>query len=173
MAAPAPHILVIGYGNPGRGDDGLGPYVTGALVRWQELAAVRCEIDYQLAVEHAAMVAEADIVVFVDAATEGPAPFALLPATPESDRTFSSHSVSPGQLLGLARDLFHARPQAWLLAVRGQDFAPFTEVLSPVAQAHADAAIEFLRSWLTQRVTEPAADAVSAPREMPCKTAST
>lgn len=68
-----PRVLVYGYGNPGRRDDGLGP----ALVR--ELAArgvadeagpgarVVLESGYQLQVEDAALVAGFDAVIFADA----------------------------------------------------------------------------------------------------------
>jgi len=56
MSYPGSHILVYGYGNPGRGDDGLGP----ALVEALELlgaTGLDCESDYQLAIEDAACLA--------------------------------------------------------------------------------------------------------------------
>lgn len=164
----ARRMLVIAYGNPGRGDDGLGPAVASVLAADPALAEVRFEVDYQLAVEHAALIAEAGAVVFIDAATEGAAPFTMVPVAAEADRTFSSHSASPGQLVGLAQDLFGAQPEAWLLAVRGYEFAPFTEVLSTDAAGNAAAATDFLRSWLAQRVQEFAAASAAGPREMPC-----
>ena len=59
-------IQLIGYGNPGRGDDGLGP----AFAAWAETQAfpgVAVKTDYQLTVDHALLIAEAKRVVFVDA----------------------------------------------------------------------------------------------------------
>ena len=70
--------LLIGYGNPGRGDDGLGPAFARRMAA-RELPALRVEIDYQLTVEHALMISAARTVVFVDAALDA-AP--RLPAVP-------------------------------------------------------------------------------------------
>jgi hypothetical protein len=60
-------ILVIGYGNPGRHDDGLGPAFA-ELVEKLDLDHVTVEAGYQLTVEDAAIISEHDVVVFVDAA---------------------------------------------------------------------------------------------------------
>ena len=91
--------LVLGWGNPGRGDDGLGPALAELLGEGAP-AGVEVESDYQLQVEDAAEVAGSERVIFVDADRTGPEPFScsrLAPATSAS--SFSSHSVSPGGLL--------------------------------------------------------------------------
>ena len=67
-------VLVIGYGNPGRLDDGLGPALA-AAIESAAPAGVTVDADYQLTVEDAAAVAEHDVVVFADAAVDGPEPF--------------------------------------------------------------------------------------------------
>ena len=59
-------ILLIGYGNPGRSDDGLGPALA-AQIAALGLAGVTVDIDYQLTVDHAALIATQDVVVFADA----------------------------------------------------------------------------------------------------------
>ena len=51
--------LVLGFGNPGRLDDGLGPAVVEAL-RAYELPGVTMDADYQLRVEDAAEIAGYD-----------------------------------------------------------------------------------------------------------------
>jgi hydrogenase maturation protease len=69
-------VLVIGYGNPGRQDDGLGPAAAlriGSL-GWPNLRAFD---GYQLNIEDALDVAAHDVVWFVDAAKTGEAPFAV------------------------------------------------------------------------------------------------
>ena len=48
--------LLIGYGNPGRGDDGLGPAFARRIAA-RGLPGVTVEIDYQLTVDHALMIA--------------------------------------------------------------------------------------------------------------------
>ena len=102
----SPHpagILVLGYGNPGRMDDGLGPLFAEAVEKLG-IDGVTVEANYQLTVEDAAIIAEHEVVVFVDAAIEGPEPFTLERARPDSAMSFSTHSVTPPALLELARD---------------------------------------------------------------------
>ena len=82
-ASPAT-VLVIGYGNPGRLDDGLGPALAEALAAL-ELPGVTVEANYQLTVEDAAAVAEHDVVVFADASVNGPEPYSFQPVEPKSD----------------------------------------------------------------------------------------
>src|SRR5450432_1649313 len=55
----APRILVIGYGNPGREDDGLGPAAAAEIERLGR-PGVSVRGNYQLVLEDAADVAEAD-----------------------------------------------------------------------------------------------------------------
>ena len=50
---PGTRILVIGYGNPGRCDDGLGPALVARLESLR-IPGLSVEVDYQLSIEHAA-----------------------------------------------------------------------------------------------------------------------
>ena len=134
-------ILVMGYGNPGRLDDGLGPAFA---ERIQALAipGVTADADYQLAVEDAAAVARYDVVLFADASADGPAPFGVQALAAERKGLgFSSNSLSAGALLGLAERLFGAAPRAYMLALRGYDFQAFGERLSEPAKANLEAAV--------------------------------
>jgi hydrogenase maturation protease len=162
VSATTDNVLVIGYGNPGRRDDGLGPALAAAVERLG-IAGVKVDSDYQLTVEDAAAVAEHDLVLFADAACSGAGPFALRRVEPGSAVTFSSHSVQPDGVLALARDLFGATPSAYLLTIRGYAFNEFGEGLSEEAQANLAAAIGFIEPVLRQRTfseavaTEPCA----------------
>ncbi len=86
--------LVLGYGNPGRRDDGLGPRLAEAVDR-MDLPRVDVESAYQLQAEDAAAVADHDVVVFVDADVSCPDPFELRPVVPAGDPRFSTHSLAP------------------------------------------------------------------------------
>jgi hydrogenase maturation protease len=136
--------LVLGWGNPGRGDDGLGPALTGLLD--ERLAGrVDTESDYQLQVEDAAECAQHRRVIFVDADRVGVEPFSCRRLAPATARlSFSSHSVSPGGLLALTRELFGHEPEAWLVGVRGYRFDSFHEGLSRRASANLTAAADYL-----------------------------
>jgi len=136
-------ILLIGFGNPGRRDDGLGPAFAEAI-QARALAGVTVDADYQLTVEHAADVAKHDVVVFADADTAGPEPFWVKRIQPGGGKvSFSTHSMSPEGVLALGRDLFCATPAAYLLGIRGYEFNEFGQELSPAAQANLAAAIAY------------------------------
>ena len=143
-------ILLIGYGNPGRQDDGLGPALAGAVER-MAIAGVTVEAAYQLSVEDAAAVAEHDVVVLADAARCGPSVFSFGRIEPEVRSSFSSHSVSPGALLGLAEELFGAKTNGYLLGIRGYAFDAFGEWLSPASARNLAAAVAFIEPVLRER----------------------
>lgn len=141
-------MLLIGYGNPGRLDDGLGPALA-ARIEALAIPDVTVDADYQLTVEDAEAAARHAAVVFADATVSGPAPFdfrPLAPAAPGVD--FSSHSLAPEGVLALARDLFDARPAAYALAIRGYEFNEFGERFSAAARRNLEAATAFIAGAL-------------------------
>jgi hydrogenase maturation protease len=137
-----PRVLVLGYGNPGRQDDGLGPAVAAGIdgLGWPNLTAFD---NYQLNIEDAMDVAAHDIVWFVDAAKTGPSPYAVRDLRPASTVEFTSHIVRPEAILAIAHQYYGNAPQAFLLAVRGYAFE-FVEALTPGAAANLRAALAML-----------------------------
>ena len=173
-------ILLIGYGNPGRLDDGLGPALAEAVAALA-IPGVTVESDYQLSVEDAAAVAAHEVVVFADASVSGSEPFAFRPvqAAAEDSVGFSSHSLEPAAVLALARDLFRARTRGYALGIRGYRFNEFGERLSDQAEANLAAALRFLvpvlRDGSFDAAVRAAAEGASPPdtRTCPCETEST
>ena len=177
--------LLLGWGNPGRCDDGLGPALISA-VEARNPPRAHFDSDYQLQVESAAEVARYERVVFVDADRAGCAPFSLCRIYPDArSMSFSTHSVRPEAVLALARDLFGAEPEAWMLGIQGYEFDSFGEGLSPGARANLNAATEFVEESLRRREFRSvrSTDEESAPahtgsthepecEEDPCQTAS-
>ncbi len=147
---PAGTALVIGYGNPGRKDDGLGPALAEAVVA-RGFAGVSVEQSYQLMVEDAARVAEHDLVVFADAHHTCEPPFLLTEVEPDPAPGFSTHSASPGAVLSLAREHFGATARAYVLGIRGYDLESFEEGLTDQARANLDQAIDFIGPFLEAR----------------------
>lgn len=141
-------ILLIGFGNPGRGDDGLGPALAEAVDACA-LPGVEVCVVYQLAVEHAADVARARRVLFVDASID-PAcrPFAIERVVPEPGLDFTTHALAPARVVALAEELFGARRDAWLLTIGGSRFDPFLEDLSAPAQANLAEALDYVLAAL-------------------------
>ncbi len=136
-------VLVIGFGNPAREDDGLGPAVAD-LVEKAAIAGVNVDIDYQLSVEHAADVADHAVVVFVDASVDAQYPYVFEPVTGVVTESFSSHSVTPEQVIGLAEKLFNKKPRGYILGIRGYSFEMFTEELTDQARNNMKTAADWL-----------------------------
>ncbi len=140
-------VLVIGFGNPGRLDDGLGPALS-ERIALLNIPGVTCDADYQLMIENAADIAKHDIVIFADASVDATAPFSWSQLKAKADYSFSTHSVSPEAVLQLAATSFSGKARAYLLAIRGYEFNSFGERISEKAQANLDVAASFLHNVL-------------------------
>lgn len=144
MTAP---ILVFGWGNPSRGDDALGPLFV-ERVEAMKLAHVECLTDFQLQVEHALDLRGRRAVLFVDAAVDAAAPFAVETIQPLPGAGFTSHALSPRAVMQVYVDLHgEAPPPCRLLAIRGTRFE-LGEGLSAGAAANLDAALAWADGWL-------------------------
>lgn len=143
-------ILVIGYGNPSRGDDGAGPELA-ARLEALDLPTLTVESDYQLTIEHAALAAEHDVVVFADAAVDAREPFYFRPVSAAAAAAFTSHSVTPAEVLLLARTCFDKAPEGYLLGIRAERLDCFDEGLSPATLDGLRAALDFLLRFIAER----------------------
>jgi hydrogenase maturation protease len=148
-----PSVLILGYGNPGRQDDGLGP---AAAQRIEALARPHITTidNYQLNIEDAVDVAEHDQVWFVDAARTGPAPFIIQRLAPATSFDFTSHLVRPEAILAMAEQYYGGRPRAYLLAIRGYAFE-FVEALTPLASNNLEQAVDMLTESLGIQAAAP------------------
>ena len=155
--------LVLGWGNPGRGDDGLGPAFVQAIGEL-EIPGVAVDSDYQLQVEDAAEVARYQRVLFVDADRRKGQPFWLGRLQPDGELAFSTHSVSPAAILRLANDLFGANPDAWILGIRGYRFDEFSESLSGRARRNLELALRYVQVALQNGTLEEMPFAVARKR---------
>jgi hydrogenase maturation protease len=144
-------ILLYGCGNPGRGDDGLGPALASAIEAL-EMAGVTVDANYQLTVEDAAELGRYATVIFADAAVCGPSPFSFSRVDDSSGGHvgWTSHSVTPVQVVALARDLFGHRVDAYILGIRGYEFGELDEILSSDAKENLAAAIAFAKNALVE-----------------------
>jgi hydrogenase maturation protease len=136
--------LVIGYGNPLRGDDGVGPKVVEA-VEELHLPDVRTLICHQLSPEHAEPIARARMVIFVDAAVDAPKGVQLRKLEPNETSQLMAHAADPRTMLALARDVFGHCPEAWWLTIPAVKLG-FGEELSPDARHGFEVALEQIRT---------------------------
>lgn len=146
-------VLLIGYGNPGRLDDGLGPACAEAVGNLG-LPGVSVDADYQLTVEEAADMARYDVVIFADASVNGAEPFEFTQIGHCADVSFSTHSVEPEALMAMAHDMFEARTKGFALAIRGYEFNEFGEGLCDAARKNMEQAVAFIADVITEDTFE-------------------
>jgi hydrogenase maturation protease len=199
-------VLVFGYGNPSRGDDAIGPeflrlleaeratgrvpdnfdtltdfqlqiehaadlegrelvlFVDAAVsgtapYSFSRLQAERAAgrvpdnfdtlTDFQLQIEHATDLEGRELVLFVDAAVSGAAPYSFSRLQAQRDEGISSHAISPANVLSVYEQVFSAEegPAVFLLSIPGHDFE-LGHPMSEKGQEHLLKAREFVRQLL-------------------------
>ena len=140
-------MLLIGYGNPGRGDDGLGPAFAQRIAD-RALPGLTVETGYQLTVEHALPISRADIVVFADAAADAEGAYYFRGLDENAAEDLGSHSVTPEAALKLARLLFGASPRGFVLGIAGADFGEMADGLSRTAEHNLGLAEACFLDWI-------------------------
>lgn len=149
--------LIIAYGNPSRRDDGVGFHVLNALRKQLGRAPLSLEEDgtdelggridticlHQLAPELAELVAEYDVVVFIDAHVPNAYPELIREELVGNECSIGpvTHHMKPEMIMAVVRALYGKAPKAWLISVRGHDF-DFGMELSPQTAALVEEAAE-------------------------------
>lgn len=118
-------VLVVGYGNPLRGDDGIGWHAARLLATHPRLGDARLLVQHQLVPELAADVSRASLVVLVDASAEGdPGSVRVRKVEPRLAAPATwSHHLDPQTLAGLAEALYGVTPPMVLVSVTAGSFA--------------------------------------------------
>ncbi len=143
-------ILIYGYGNPGRQDDGLGNHFVEKVKTWAEenrLSNISFDSNYQLNIEDAAEISDKDIVIFVDASIEDIESFELDEITPDAKVEFSMHAVSASYVVHLCRDIYQKSPKSFLLHVKGYEWE-FMEGITEKALKNFEKAFEYMKPML-------------------------
>ncbi|HKW30416.1 MAG TPA: hydrogenase maturation protease [Verrucomicrobiae bacterium] len=144
IESPITGLLVIGYGNPLRCDDGVGPRVVEAIEELH-LPDVRTLTCQQLSPEHAEPISRARTVIFVDAAVDAPTEVQLRKLAPGQTSQLMAHAADPRTMLALARDVFGHAPEAWWLTIPAVKLG-FGDGLSPAAQRGFETAVQEIKN---------------------------
>jgi hydrogenase maturation protease len=115
-------ILVYGYGNPGRQDDGLGVLLADKIDSWakkNKLDTIFTDTNYQLNIEDAYGLNEYDHVIFADASITDMKNYLFEPVTVSIKPEFTMHSVSPGFVVGLCEEMYQKIPECYILHIKG------------------------------------------------------
>jgi hydrogenase maturation protease len=129
-------VLVVGYGNPLRGDDGIGWHAASRLATDARLAGAQVLTHHQLVPELAEEVSRASLVVLVDASTQGdPGSVSVRQiGSPSATPTTWSHHLDPETLAGLAKALYGAVPPMVLVSVAAGSLADGDRLSSTLEQ---------------------------------------
>ena len=115
-------ILVLGYGNSSRRDDGAGWFVIEHL-QPAGLPDVVLLTAHQLEVDQAEVISHFDYVIFVDAAVpQSPKPITETVIQPKFQSHAVAHYLAPSDLVSLSDTLYGRVPRAVLFSIRGTDF---------------------------------------------------
>ncbi len=163
LALDISSLLLVGYGNISRRDDGVALHILrrlrkrlGLLLDDWEANTVLCPHDgarkplamicvHQLAPELAELAAEYDAVIFIDAhvAAADWEPVAWQEISPAYQAGMLGHHLKPSVVLALSRSLYGGCPGGYTLSVLGYDF-DFGEELSSDTSELANEAVSFL-----------------------------
>ena len=113
--------IVLGIGNSGRQDDGLGWLFLDFLKA--EHTDFDIEYRYQLQIEDAELISNYEKVIFIDATKdETEAGFYYKSCHPSEKYSFSTHALEPETILYLSKKLYNHKPEASIFAIQGYDW---------------------------------------------------
>ena len=143
-------VLILGFGNPSRGDDAVGPLLIEFLAQHAESSAIELITDFQLQIEHALDLQNRQLVLFMDASVNAAAELCFQRIRPAKDPSYSSHALSPVALL----DVYHTitgqqPPPSFLLTLKAEQFE-LGSGLSAAMQNRFQTACEFVTQLLGQ-----------------------
>jgi hydrogenase maturation protease len=145
-------VLVVGYGNPLRSDDGIGWHAARLLATDPRLAGVRVLAQHQLVPELAEDASRASLVVLVDAAAEGgPGSLSVRRVQPRPPTPATwSHHLDPETLAGLAEALYGSVPPIVLVSVAAGSLAA-SDRLSAALERALPEVVEVVAAVVTGR----------------------
>lgn len=156
------NVLILGFGNPDREDDG---------VAWHVLAGVASEMGMeipatpedefphhanspdllfmlQLVPEIAETLAQYDSICFVDAHTGAiEKPVNAIEIEPTYQNSPFTHHLTPQSCLEITTSIYRKTPKSVLVSIRGYQFG-FKQTLSERTKHHAFEAIKVIIHWL-------------------------
>lgn len=152
-------VLVIGYGNPDREDDGVAWHIVERLADHFQVPVsivdeaeaghhLHLAVSLQLTPEMAEPISTYDLVCFVDAHTGAyDEAVRLAPVEPVFQSSPFTHHLTPESCLTLAQTLYGQTPQGMIVSVRGYEFgysSDLSERTAALAEKAADQLIEII-----------------------------
>jgi hydrogenase maturation protease len=157
-------LLLIGYGNPDREDDGVAWHTLRALTEklglnspstyedeFPEFTVIDFAFHLQLTPEMAEDVSAYAYVCFLDAHTGSiPEPVRLIDVKSEFQASPFTHHLTPQSLLSLCETIYGKKPEAALLSILGHRFL-FSRRLSEQTEQLVPEAVALIWDWMNAR----------------------
>ena len=114
--------LILGIGNSGRKDDGLGWKFIDFL-KEQKIEDLELDYRYQLQIEDAELISHYDRIIFVDATKEPTTDgFYLRPCSKVGLMEMNSHSLHPETVYSLCDSVYGKNPECLILGIEGKEW---------------------------------------------------
>jgi hydrogenase maturation protease len=137
------------WGNPARGDDGVGPWFADRF-RPLENEGLSLVEDVQLQVEHLLDCREGELLLLVDAGCDGGSDFRFEEIVADSSVAHTSHALAPAELLGYYQRVFaEVPPPAFQLVIPGVSFE-LGQAMSTATDACCRRAAQFVEQLLAR-----------------------
>jgi hydrogenase maturation protease len=157
-------LLILGYGNPDREDDGVAWHILRALTaklgldspesyedEFPESLLIDFAFYLQLTPEMAEDISAYEYVCFVDAHTGNiPEPVRMIRVESEFQASPFTHHLTPQSLLSMCETIYGKKPEAALLSILGHRFL-FSRQLSEETAELVPQAVELICDWLNAR----------------------
>lgn len=157
-------VLLLGYGNPDREDDGVAWHILQALAikmglpgpdSYEDDFPENQHVDFafhlQLTPEMAETIADYEFVCFVDAHTGNiPEEVRIIDVESDFQRSPFTHHLTPQSLISICETLYGKKPEAALLSVRGYQFL-FSRDLSEATSKLVPQGVDQVWDWLASR----------------------
>ena len=144
------NVIVLGYGNPFRTDDGVGPVGAEAIAQWLEDEGheVTTWIGHQLLPEVVLELEGKDLAIFVDASVEQyPDGFRICEVLPSADLDgLNLHTCTPGWIMHLAMQMNVNVPKMIMITISGANF-DFGDSLSKLCLERMNNALESFKKY--------------------------
>jgi len=159
-------ILLLGYGNPDREDDGVAWHVLKGVAKGLSLPLpatpddpilsfenrINLQFMLQLVPEISETIADHDCVCFVDAHTgEITEPVRAIRIDSKFQKSPFTHHLTPYTCLELVDSIYHKKTEGFLVSIRGFSFQ-FEEKLTDKTSHYSKIAVDLILDWLTTGV---------------------
>ncbi|HQJ75268.1 MAG TPA: hydrogenase maturation protease [Bacteroidota bacterium] len=136
-------ILIIGYGNTLRGDDGIGQIIAEKIekLNFKDIDILAL---HQLTPDIAGKIIEYKVVFFIDASQNTELnEVQVLSLEPSESSPKIEHAMNPEDILKLAEELYNFYPKSFCVLVPARNFS-FSESLSDLTKSMIQPAIKII-----------------------------